>query len=73
MTDSLAQADANHARVKAHYLGLPGKTEAGWVEVKRDPRKFNRVWRHLLGLPPSDWPPGVTPREKKPSFFDGAP
>jgi hypothetical protein len=43
--------------IRDHYLSLPGRTEAGWVEVLRDPRKFNRVWRHMLNQPPSDDPP----------------
>lgn len=48
--------EQSHA-IRDHYLSLPGRTEAGWVEVLRDHRKFNRVWRHSLGLPPSDEPP----------------
>ena len=43
--------------VKAHYLSLPNRTVEGWQAVATDPRKFNRVWRHLLQLPPSDKPP----------------
>ena len=51
------RAMAQSQAIRDHYLSLPGRTEAGWVEVLRDPRKFNRVWRHSLGQPPSDEPP----------------
>ena len=51
------RATAQSQAIRDHYLSLPGRTEAGWVEVLRDPRKFNRVWRHSLSLPPSDEPP----------------
>ena len=48
-----------HEAVRAHYLSLPGKTEAGWTEVVVSPQKFNRVWNHMLGFPPSDKPPQI--------------
>jgi hypothetical protein len=50
-------AQQQSAEIRAHYLSLPGKTIEGWVEILRDPRKFNRVWRHMLGQPLSDEPP----------------
>ena len=53
MTDKAVKV----AAAKSHYLSLPGRTESGYEEVMRDPRKFNRVWRYLLKLPPSDEPP----------------
>lgn len=56
--ERLLAAESTDARIKAHYLSLPGKTEEGWREVKSDPRKYNRVWRRLLGLPPGETPPG---------------
>lgn len=53
-----ARHAAVHAAVKARYLALPGRDEAGWLEsAARDPRKFNRLWRLALGLPLSGDPP----------------
>ncbi|HEY8037147.1 MAG TPA: hypothetical protein VIF37_16315 [Methylobacter sp.] len=46
----------HHAAIKSYYL-KKGKTEADWQEVCADPRKFNRVWREMLQLPPGDMPP----------------
>lgn len=50
MTDEekLTRARTVDAAIRAHYLSLPGKTEAGWVEVLIDPRKYNIIWRHML-------------------------
>jgi hypothetical protein len=50
-------AAQRHEAVRQHYLSLPGKTEAGWAEVMVSPAKYNRVWNHMLRLPPSDKPP----------------
>lgn len=47
--------------IRAHYLSLPGKTEEGWAQVKLDPAKYNRVWRHWLKLPAGDTPPARSP------------
>lgn len=54
-----------HAAIRAHYMSLPGKTEAGWNKVAKDPAKFNRVWNHWLGLPASDKPPGTVQNRQK--------
>jgi hypothetical protein len=56
------EAALTHALIRAHYLALPGRDEAGWDAVRGDPRKFNRVWRHLLRLPPGDDPPALEHR-----------
>lgn len=56
--------NSRHAAIRAHYLSLPGKTEDGWKEVAKDPAKFNRVWNHMLGLPPNDKPPNLEKRRK---------
>ncbi|MCB1918648.1 MAG: hypothetical protein KDJ28_01555 [Candidatus Competibacteraceae bacterium] len=45
--------------LRQHYLSLPGKTEAGWKNVMRDPYKFNRLWRHALRLELRDDPPPI--------------
>lgn len=61
-------AQRTAAAIRRHYLSRPGKTDAGWAEVLRDPAKFNRVWRHWLGLPASDLPPDSadpTPRSDR--------
>lgn len=52
-------AAQRHEAVRAHYLSLPGKTEAGWAAVTGNPAKYNRVWNHLLGMPASDKPPPI--------------
>lgn len=46
--DHQAQARAVDAAVRAHYLSLPDKTEEGWAEVLKDPRKYHMTWRHML-------------------------
>lgn len=48
---------AVHEQIRAHYLSFSGKTEAGWIEVAKNPAKFNQVWRHLLKQWASDSPP----------------
>lgn len=50
MTDEerLVQARAVSAAIHAHYLSQRGKTEEGWGEVLKDPRKYNLTWRHML-------------------------
>lgn len=53
---AMPEAEANYQRIKRYYLSR-GRTEAQWLEVAKDPRKFNRVWRALLRLPPSNDPP----------------
>lgn len=46
--DPVARVQAVDAAIRAHYLSLPGKTEAGWADVLLDPRKYNITWRHML-------------------------
>jgi len=68
MTDEelLVQTRAVSAAIHAHYLSQRGKTEEGWVEVLKDPRKYNLTWRHMLkhacgqhDLPISSFPPPI--------------
>lgn len=54
--EKLVSPAERYEAIKAHYLGL-GRTEAQWAEVCQSPAKFNRVWRHWLGLPPGETPP----------------
>lgn len=55
MLDSAAETDA---KIRAFYLSLPSRNDAGWREVvKADPRKYNRVWRAMLRLPAGEEPP----------------
>lgn len=49
-----AKAYRNYQRIKAFYESRGGTK---WHEVTADPRFFNRVWRHMLGLPKGDNPP----------------
>jgi len=44
-----------HAAIKAYYLR--GHSEAEWAAITQNPKKFNRVWRQMLKLPPDDTPP----------------
>lgn len=46
----------NYRAIKRFYL-QHGRTEEQWQAIAADPRKFNRVWRAMLRLPPSDMPP----------------
>lgn len=48
------RVERNVARIKAFYESKGGSK---WHEVCDDPRLFNRVWRHMLGLEKSDMPP----------------
>lgn len=48
------RAEQTYQRIKAFYESKGGTK---WDEVSADPRLFNRVWRHMLGLPKSDDPP----------------
>ncbi len=57
--DPHTDAAKRHEAVRQHYLSLLGKTEGGWAEVVTSPQKYNRVWNHALGLPPSDKPPQI--------------
>jgi hypothetical protein len=57
--EMLAAAERTNARIREHYLGLPGKTEEGWAAVKQNPAKYNRAWRHMLKLPAGDTPPNL--------------
>lgn len=50
-----------HAAIHRAFLAKGG-TEAQWARVNADPRKFNRAWRRVLGLPDSTQPPPVAYR-----------
>lgn len=57
MADDWRQrADRNYQRIKAFYESKGGTK---WSEVTADPRLFNRVWRHMLGLERTGDPPPV--------------
>jgi hypothetical protein len=55
--ERLTQAERTNSQIRAHYLGLPGKTEEGWRAVKQNPANYNLVWRHMLNLLAGDTPP----------------
>jgi O6-methylguanine-DNA--protein-cysteine methyltransferase len=63
MMMSPAETKYRLQRTKMHYLAIKdyflksGKTEQQWQTVCQDPRKFNRVWRAMLQIPPGDMPP----------------
>jgi hypothetical protein len=57
--ERLTQAERTNARIRAHYLGLPGKTKDGWRAVKQNPANYNLVWRHMLNLLAGDTPPNL--------------
>jgi len=57
--EMLLASERTNSQIRAHYLGLPGKTEDGWRAVKQNPAKYNRVWRHMLKLPAGDTPPNL--------------
>lgn len=46
--DRWDRAQAIDRAIRAYYLSLPGKTEAGWAEVLRIPPNYYFVWRHML-------------------------
>jgi hypothetical protein len=54
----LAIAARRHRLIRDYFLRRLGD-EADWREVSADPRRFNRVWRRMLRLAPSDDPPPV--------------
>ena len=64
MTVDAERFKENHEAVRAYYLSLLGKTIGGWSEVVVSPQKFNRVWNHMLGLPPSDKPPAFPAKQE---------
>ena len=54
--DWQTRADLNYRRIKRFYESKGGTK---WHEVTADPRLFNRVWRHMLGIDRTDEPPPV--------------
>lgn len=52
----LKRARMHYHTIKGYYL-KGGKTLQEWHAVCEDPRKFNRVWRAMLQIPPGDMPP----------------
>lgn len=67
MMDFSERSDVIDAALEAHYLSLPGKTDAGWQAVKKEPVKYNRIWRHALGLELRDDPPSEDARQVHPT------
>jgi hypothetical protein len=52
----LQRAGMRYAAIRGYYL-KQGNTEQDWQAVSADVRLFNRVWREMLQIPPSDIPP----------------
>jgi len=54
-----ARAAINYEKIRRFYESKGGTK---WHQVTADPRFFNRVWRHMLGLERTDDPPPADKR-----------